>query len=87
MKFLLVSWILFVSLIVSAQNCTETSISQKQGEWKEGMKGPVSGIPAADLDKERKVVGFLHTLIKSKYTPIRSFWPGTYQTKSGVFQW
>jgi len=34
------------------------------------MKGSVSGIPATDLDKERKVVAALHNMIKSKYTPM-----------------
>lgn len=64
------SWILFVSLNLSAQECTETALLQKPGIWKEGMKGSVSGIPAADLDKERKVVTALHNLIKTKYTPM-----------------
>jgi hypothetical protein len=43
---------------------------QKPGIWKEGMKGSASGIPATDLDKERKVVAALHNMIKSKYTPM-----------------
>jgi hypothetical protein len=33
------------------------------------MKGSVSGIPAADLEKERKVVAEIHLLVKSKYSP------------------
>lgn len=70
MKYVLISYILFISLNLSAQDCTEASILQKPGIWKEGMKGSVSGIPAADLDKERKVVAALHNLIKAKYTPM-----------------
>jgi hypothetical protein len=70
MKYVLISCILFISLNLSAQDCTEASILQKPGIWKEGMKGSVSGIPAADLDKERKVVAALHNLIKAKYTPM-----------------
>ena len=70
MKYVLLLWALFVSLNTYAQDCTEASILQKPGIWKEGMKGSVSGIPVADLDKERKVVASLQNLIKSKYTPI-----------------
>lgn len=70
MKYILLSWILFVFLKLSAQDCTETSLMQKTGIWKEGMKGSVSGISPSDLDKEKKVVAALHNMIKSKYTPL-----------------
>jgi hypothetical protein len=70
MKYLLLSCLLFTSLNAYPQECTETLLLQKPGVWKEGMKGSVSGIPAADLDKEKKVVTSLHNLIKSKYTPM-----------------
>jgi hypothetical protein len=70
MKYLLITCLLSASLNAYSQDCTETSILQKPGVWKEGMKGSVSGIPAADLDKEKKVVASLHDLIKSKYTPM-----------------
>jgi hypothetical protein len=33
------------------------------------MKGSISGIAAADLEKERKVVAAIHLLVKSKYSP------------------
>ncbi len=70
MKYIILSCLLFASLNVSAQPCTEASLMVKPGIWKEGMKGSVSGIPAADLERERKVVSALHNMIKSKYTPI-----------------
>jgi hypothetical protein len=70
MKYIFLLWILFISLNLSAQDCAETSILQKPGIWKEGMKGSVYGIPATDLDKERKVVATLHSMIRSIYTPI-----------------
>jgi hypothetical protein len=70
MKYLLLSWILLVSLDLSAQDCTQASILQKPGIWKEGLKGSVSGIPAADLDKEKKVIASLHNLIKAGYSPM-----------------
>jgi hypothetical protein len=82
MKYVLISCILFISLNLSAQDCTEASILQKPGIWKEGMKGSVSGIPAADLDKERKVVAAIHILTKSKYTPmgVQADFNGSYDT-------
>jgi hypothetical protein len=50
--------------------------------WKEGMKGSVSGIAPADLDKERKVVAAIHILTKSKYTPmgVQADFNGSYDT-------
>ena len=82
MKYIIIACLLFVSLEISAQDCTEASILQKPGIWKEGMKGSVSGIPLADLDKERKVVAALHILIKSKYTPmgVQADFNGSYDT-------
>jgi hypothetical protein len=62
--------LLFLSLHLAAQPCTEASLRNKPGLWKEGMKGSVSGIPAVDLEKERKVVAALHLLLKSTYSPI-----------------
>jgi len=82
MKYLIISCLLFVSLRISAQDCTEASILQKPGVWKEGMKGFVSGIALADLDKERKVVAAIHILTKSKYTPmgVQADFNGSYDT-------
>jgi hypothetical protein len=69
MKYVLLLLALYASLNAYSQDCTQTSASQKPGIWKEGMKGSVSGIPPADLDRERKVVAAIHLLIKSKYSP------------------
>jgi hypothetical protein len=82
MKYLIISCLLFASLRISAQDCTEASILQKPGVWKEGMKGFVSGIALADLDKERKVVAAIHILTKSKYTPmgVQADFNGSYDT-------
>lgn len=70
MKYILLLGALYASLNVYSQDCTNATVAQKPGIWKEGMKGSVSGIPAADLEKERKVVAAIHLLMKSKYTPI-----------------
>jgi hypothetical protein len=69
MKYVLLLVALYASLNAYSQDCTQASASQKPGIWKEGMKGSISGIPAADLEKERKVVAAIHLLVKSKYSP------------------
>lgn len=52
-----------------AQNCDDAALAQQPGTWKEGLKGSVSGIPAATLSIEKKNTLALHTLIKQNYTP------------------
>jgi hypothetical protein len=69
MKYVLLLWALYASLNAYSQDCDQVSASQKPGIWKEGMKGSVSGITAADLERERKVVAAIHLLVKSKYSP------------------
>jgi hypothetical protein len=71
-----------MSLKISAQDCTPASLLLKPGIWKEGMKGSVSGIPLADLEREKKVVTSLHNLIKLKYTPmgVQADFNGSYDT-------
>lgn len=57
-KFQIALGILIVSVLPAigslAQDCTEASLLQKSGTWKEGMKGSVTGIPADVLLKEKK---------------------------------
>jgi hypothetical protein len=69
MKYVLLLWALYASLNAYSQDCTQASASQKPGIWKEGMKGSISGIAPADLDRARKVVAEIHLLVKSKYSP------------------
>jgi hypothetical protein len=73
---------LLASLKSFSQDCTGASLLQKQGVWKEGMKGSVYGLPATDLDRERKVVASLHNLVKSKYAPVgvEADFNGSYDT-------
>jgi hypothetical protein len=65
--------IFFISVLpavgFSAQDCTEASLLQKSGTWKEGMKGSTMGIPADVLLIEKKVVAAIHNLIKQSYSP------------------
>lgn len=53
----------------SAQDCTEASLLQKLGTWKEGTKGSTMGIPAKELLKEKAVIAAIHSLIKQAYSP------------------
>ena len=69
MKYVLLLGVLYASLNAYSQDCTQASASQKPGIWKEGMKGSISGIAPADLDRARKVVAEIHLLVKSKYSP------------------
>ncbi|HZK92978.1 MAG TPA: hypothetical protein VFC67_02135 [Prolixibacteraceae bacterium] len=52
-----------------AQDCTDELILQKPGFWKD-VSGSSSGIAAADLSREKKVVAAIHTMITSKYSPM-----------------
>jgi hypothetical protein len=69
MKYLFISALISFSISASAQNCTEESLIQKPGTWKESSGGG-SGITAADLAREKKVVAAINTMIKSKYAPV-----------------
>ena len=65
----------FLAMLIAArssfsQDCTEATLIQKPGDWKEGLKGSTSGVSTADLAREKNVVTALHTMIKSKYIPM-----------------
>jgi hypothetical protein len=85
MKYVLLLVAIYASLNAYSQDCTQASASQKPGIWKEGMKGSVSGIPPADLDRERKVVAAIHLMVKSKYSPtgVEANLNGSYDRPSG----
>ncbi len=69
MKYLALLLIIFCSLTLTAQDCSEELLLQKAGTWKE-TSGSTPGIAAADLAREKKVIASVHTMIKSKYTPL-----------------
>lgn len=56
------------SFHASTQGCSEASLLQTAGNWKEGMKGSYS-VTGANLQKEIKVLAAIHTMVKSKYAP------------------
>ena len=65
---LLVMAVLSATLCL-AQDCNPQMLIQKNGSWKEGLKGSQGGT-AAELVKEKKTVAAIHTMIKTKYTPM-----------------
>lgn len=79
MKKAILLILLFVAIKAGAQTCNESFIAQKQGIWKEGMKGSEGGT-AAELVKEKKVVGLLHNMVKTNYSPmsIEALFNGSY---------
>lgn len=69
MKYTLLILAFLYSLASSAQDCTEELILQKPGLWEE-TGGSISGISTADLAREKKVEASIHSMIKSKYSPM-----------------
>ncbi|MFA5973545.1 MAG: hypothetical protein WC780_14430 [Lentimicrobiaceae bacterium] len=69
MKCLILIVVFLISISSKAQDCTEEFLLQKPGIWQE-TSGSVSGITSADLAREKKVESSLHSMIKSKYSPM-----------------
>jgi len=69
MRIYLFPGILLIALSSSAQDCTNESLLQKPGTWEE-TRGSISGITSADLAREKNVEASIHSMIKSKYSPM-----------------
>src|SRR5688572_7016916 len=69
MKQIITILSVFFVLTANAQNCDTESLSQKAGAWKESS-GSVLGVAAADLARQKKTVATIHSMIKSKYSPM-----------------
>jgi hypothetical protein len=65
------------------QACSEASLLQTPGTWKEGIKGSQSGT-AADLAREKKNVAAIHAMIKAKFSPtgVEAEFHGSYNPPS-----
>jgi hypothetical protein len=83
MKYVLLFSVILFSILAAAQDCTNDFVLQKPGAWKTGMKGSEEGT-AADLAAEKKIVLAIHTMIKSKYTPmsVEAIFHGAYSSPS-----
>jgi hypothetical protein len=53
MKYVMLFAVLFFSLPVFAQNCSDESLLQQPGIWKE-RSGVLSGLSTSDLAQEKK---------------------------------
>lgn len=69
MRLFLSILLLFVSIRVSAQNCSQELLAEKPGTWKAGIQGSTTNVGAADLVKEKAVLANIHKMISSGYTP------------------
>ena len=69
MKFLALLFGILLSLASIAQDCNVELLLQKPGIWEE-TGGSISGITSADLAREKKVEASIHSMIKSKYSPL-----------------
>ena len=75
----------FVALASFAQDCTQASLLQTPGKWKEGLKGSERGT-AAELAREKQIVAAIHAMIKSKYAPLglEAGFQGTYNGSNPI---
>ncbi|GAB3907830.1 hypothetical protein GCM10028803_42300 [Larkinella knui] len=71
MKVSGVGFLLFLSLSWNtfSQACSESVLLATPGKWTEGMKGSTSGISAADLAREKVIVGTIHKIVLQGYKP------------------
>ncbi|MGA0559462.1 hypothetical protein ACO2Q8_22580 [Larkinella sp. VNQ87] len=78
--------LLFVVLTgpARAQNCDLSSILTIPGKWTPGMQGSTSGTTAADLAREKTLVGALHTRMQQRYKPmgVDADYNGIYMTSA-----
>src|SRR6188472_502841 len=70
MKYLLLFSISFLSIALTAQDCSKELLKQKPGTWKTGPQGSIKNVSAADLVKEKAVVAAIHKMVFAKYKPI-----------------
>jgi hypothetical protein len=70
MKYLILSAILFFSLQVLSQDCTQELLAQKPGTWKAGQQGQIYKVTAGDLVKEKATITSIHKMISSHYNPM-----------------
>ena len=73
MKLRIIIWIavcLLGSTVASAQDpCSAVPLKDIPGKYREGTKGSVSGVPAADLPKQRALVTRVVDMFKKNYAP------------------
>lgn len=66
---LLIAGLSVVSLEALTQPCSR-EVLQKPAVWKEGIKGSINNVTAANLAKEKEVVQSIFSMIKEGNSPI-----------------
>lgn len=66
---LLFSFLLFISLTSSAQDCDNDLLIYKPGQWKAGQQGQIVNVKAVDLVKEKAVITAIHKMVSGNYKP------------------
>jgi len=69
MKYLILSLPLFFTSNAFTQDCTKELLAQKPGTWKDGLKGQIVNVTAANVAKEKAVIAGIHKLIYTHYSP------------------
>ncbi|NCI47434.1 hypothetical protein [Sediminibacterium soli] len=69
MNYKIIMVCLLFSISAAAQDCTKEALLKKPGTWKEGTKGFIQNVNAADLIKEKAVLAGIHKMVFSKYHP------------------
>ncbi len=69
MKYKIVLVVILFSISASSQDCTKEMLAQKPGVWKAGQQGSINNVSAADLSKEKLILGNIHKLVSSNYSP------------------
>ncbi len=69
MKNVFVSLLLLLSTQLFSQECSKEMLRQKPGTWKAGQQGSIQGVTAADLAKEKGIIGSIHKMISAGYKP------------------
>lgn len=69
-KYFSLPVLVFVSYFVLGQSCDENVISKIPGKWIQGREGSIDNVTAANLAKEKEMLGKLHSMIRTSYNPI-----------------
>jgi hypothetical protein len=69
MKNLMLSAALLISLNALSQDCGQEILKKKPGTWKAGPQSSVRNVSAADLAKEKLVIGSIRKMVSTNYQP------------------
>jgi hypothetical protein len=87
--YLLSAYFLFILTTLSAQNCTQETLAKMPGKWTEGMKGSTGSTSAADLAREKTIIGNIHKALQQAYKPmgLDADYNGIYYNTQDPYRW